>query len=253
MFAITTKTKIIDIINEDHTVLAILLRLNVLPGYGEKTLSQIAEENKIDVNFLINILQVYLYPEFSSFKALVNSNICFVTLFLRKSHEFYKNVKIPELKKLFSQIIEHSVVKKNIVIIEHYFNRYLEEFFVHMDYEEKQVFPFAEELNKILETHSASETFLQGLKNFSISKYLEQHEDNTQEKLEDLKNILIKFIPELSTYTSYYQFISNLYRLDRDLSNHINIENEVLVPKIDLMIEYIYKLLKENKIKIMQP
>jgi regulator of cell morphogenesis and NO signaling len=166
MLAITPKTKIVDIINEDYTVMSILLRLDILPGYGEKTVSQIAEENNFDLDFFVNILAAYTDPEFSNYEKLINIEVRHITDFLKKSHDFYKDEKIPELKKLFSKIIEQAVVKNNIKIIEHYFNSYLDEFYVHMEYEEKQVFPYAEELDTILKTGKASDTFLEGFKNF---------------------------------------------------------------------------------------
>jgi len=253
MLAITPKTKIVDIINEDYTVMSILLRLDILPGYGEKTVSQIAEENNFDLDFFVNILAAYTDPEFSNYEKLINIEVRHITDFLKKSHDFYKDEKIPELKKLFSKIIEQAVVKNNIKIIEHYFNSYLDEFYVHMEYEEKQVFPYAEELDTILKTGKASDTFLEGFKKFSIREYVVQHEDSTQEKLEDLKNIMMKYIPELKTYKTYYQVISKLYRLGKDLDTHMKLENKVLVPRLTLMASKIEKLLNENKIEIVQP
>jgi regulator of cell morphogenesis and NO signaling len=80
-----------------------------------------------------------------------------------------------------------------------------------------------------------------------------QHEDSTQEKLEDLKNIMMKYIPELKTYKTYYQVISKLYRLGKDLDTHMKLENKVLVPRLTLMASKIEKLLNENKIEIVQP
>ncbi len=253
MLAITLKTKIVDIINEDYTVLSILLRLNILPGYGEKTVTQVANENGLDPEFFMNILAAYTDPEYSNYEELINADVRLITGFLKKSHDFYKDEKIPELKKMFSQIIEQAIVKNNIKIIEHYFNNYLEEFSIHMEYEEKQVFPYAEELDTVLRTGKASQSFLEGFKKFSIKEYVLQHEDSTQEKLEDLKNILMKYIPELKTYKTYYQVISKLYRLGKDLDNHMNLENKVLVPRLTLMADKIEKLLNEDKIEIVQP
>lgn len=253
MLKINPKTKIVDIINEDYTVLSVLLRLKILPGYGEKTIDQIAQEINLDTDFLINLLSAFIDPEFSDYTQFFNYDIKFITGFLKETHDFYKEEKIPELKNLFSKLIDKAKLKNNIKIIEHYFNTYLEEFYAHMEYEEKQVFPYVQELNNILETREANKSFIEGFKNFSIQEYVDQHEDGTQEKLNDLKNILLKYTPELTEYKVYYQVISKLYRLGKDLEYHMNLENRVLVPRLSQMAAEINKLLNENKIKFVQP
>jgi regulator of cell morphogenesis and NO signaling len=253
MLKINNKTKIVDIINEDYTVLSILLRLNVLPGYGEKTIEQLASEANLDSDFLTYLLIAFLDPEFNDYSQFFNFDIKVITSFLKETHIFYKDEKIPELKNIFSKLIESAVVKNNIKIIEHYFNTYLEEFYAHMEYEEKQIFPYVHELTKILETKEIKETFMNEFKKFSIQEYISQHQDSTEEKLDDLKNILLKYTPELKDYKYYYQVISKLYRLGKDLQYHINMENKILIPQLSQMVSEIKKLLSENKIKIVQP
>jgi len=253
MLKINTKTKIIDIINQDYTVLSIFIRLNILPGYGDKTLDQVTGENKLEPEFLSKIIEAYIDPDFTEYTYFLNKDIKLITSFLKGTHNFYKDDKIPELKSLFTRLLDQAITKNNIKIIEHYFDNYLEEFYAHMEYEEKQVFPYAEELYNIIKTKSASKSFIKGFRKFSIQEYTEQHEDGTQEKLNDLKNILLKFLPELTDYKIYYQIISKLFRLGKDMDFHMNMENRILVPALVQMSSTIEELLFENKINLVQP
>ena len=250
MIKLDRNTKIVDVVEYDYTILPVLLRLGISPGFGEKNIEQVSKENDLDVEFVINILTAYIDKEYFPYDALLKVDTKLITEFLKVTHAFYKEEKIPELKQLFSALISEAKDKNNIKIIEYYFNSYLEEFQIHMEYEEKQVFPYAVELDRIITTLEASAKFIEGFKDFSIDEYQNQHKDGTQEKLNDLKKILLKYIPELNNYNTYYQVISKLFRLSDDLHTHMEIENKVLIPKLLTMAIKIDTLLKENKIEI---
>ncbi len=250
MFKITPNTKIVDIIQEEHLIVSVLLRLEILPGYGDKTIQQIADETNYDTTFLTFLISLYLNNNLETSEEYKNIDIELITSFLQKSHNFYKEEKIPQLKQVFNNMIQQAKAETNIKVLQYYFDNYLNEFFIHMEYEEKQVFPYAEELSNILQNHTISKKFLEGFNTFSVQSYLEQHEEGTQEKLEDLKNILLKFVPPLNSYKEYYDVIDMLFSLGKDLNTHMIIENNILVPQLSNMGENVKKLLKENKITL---
>lgn len=66
---------------------------------------------------------------------------------------------------------------------------------------------------------------------YSILAYEEEH-DNMEEKLVDLKNIMIKYLPEPFNHETVNRIIAELFWLEKDLHDHARIEDKVLVPKV---------------------
>ena len=67
-----------------------------------------------------------------------------------------------------------------------------------------------------------------------IDSYAEEHSD-IESKLFDLKNILIKYLPESKDSYLRNQVLNALFKLENDLNDHSRIENMVLVPMISVM------------------
>ncbi len=60
----------------------------------------------------------------------------------------------------------------------------------------------------------------------------EREHDNVDEKLYDLKNILIKYVHGNVPESTYNEVIFELFRLEKDIQDHTRIENKILVPLV---------------------
>ena len=72
------------------------------------------------------------------------------------------------------------------------------------------------------------------VKKESIDIYADDH-DNVEDKLFDLKNLIIKYLPPADDYTLSNSLLIELFRLEQDLNDHSRIEEKVLVPKMQLI------------------
>ena len=63
--------------------------------------------------------------------------------------------------------------------------------------------------------------------------------DNIEEKLFDLKNIIIKYLPQPKDLKLCNKLLHELFSLEQDLNDHARIEEKVLVPKIREMEQII--------------
>ena len=95
--------------------------------------------------------------------------------------------------------------------------------FRHFAYEEGQVFPYVE---AVLNKQSGAR--------FTIGEYEENH-SNVEEKLEDLKNLVMKYIPAQCNQQEAYKVLFYIYSLERDLNKHTFIEDDILVPMVGRM------------------
>ena len=66
---------------------------------------------------------------------------------------------------------------------------------------------------------------------YSIEQFEENH-SNIEDKLEDLKNILIKYLPGEVPAEELNRTLFNVFPLEDDLGRHALIEDKVLVPYV---------------------
>ncbi|MDR0386034.1 MAG: hemerythrin domain-containing protein [Prevotellaceae bacterium] len=217
---ISSASKLTNIIIEHPDVLNVLEYFNIPLGLGDRTVAEAAKEYNIAPNTLEVVLKVYC-REIPS-RILDKKEIHDLLMFLQTSHNNFKLVKIPELKKLiedFSNEIPAEYGKRLVA----FFDEYIQEIDDHFMYEEKKVFPYI--ANILLEKTA---------KNFKIREFERNHTD-IGHKLLDLKNILIKYIPPTIVSEYRKQILHKLVHFERDLMYHTQLEDNILVPFVKNM------------------
>ena len=102
-----------------------------------------------------------------------------------------------------------------------YLHTYRREVDNHFDYEERTVFPYVQAL---LEKRRVD--------GYNILCFEDNHSD-IDGKLCDLKNIIIKYLPENCSAKLRYEVLSDIFRFEEDLSRHTVIENQILIPLVE--------------------
>ena len=69
---------------------------------------------------------------------------------------------------------------------------------------------------------------------YHISKFEDNH-SNISEKLNDLKNIIIKYLPEEHSSALRFNLLNDIYAVESDLRKHSLIENKLLIPLVEIM------------------
>ena len=83
------------------------------------------------------------------------------------------------------------------------------------------------------------------MENYSIDIFKNEH-DNIEEKLFDLKNIIIKYLHQPKDEKLCNKLLYELFNLEQDLNDHSRIEDKVLVPKIREMEKIIIQRLAKK-------
>jgi len=94
---------------------------------------------------------------------------------------------------------------------------------------------------KAIETGKVTNELLSQMESYSINDYEDEH-DNVEEKLFDLKNLIIKYLPALENNSTSYKILLELFDLEKDLREHARIEDMILVPKVGAMEFTIQKM-----------
>ena len=67
---------------------------------------------------------------------------------------------------------------------------------------------------------------------FTIGEYEENH-SNVEEKLEDLKNLVMKYMPAVCDQQDIFKALFYVFSLETDLEKHTVVENDILVPIVN--------------------
>lgn len=210
--------KLADIILKNYTLLSVLPRFGIPLGFGEKSLGEVCEKYGIDQRFFLLVCNVYTFNDYiPGQKELKGLNIEALLNYLQLSHNYYSSERIRAIEQDIEKLGE-SCSRQHSNIIRQFFAEYKQEVINHFSYEEDIVFPYVKALIK-------GETQI----NYHINQY-EQNHSNIEDKLSDLKNIVIKYLPESCSSEARNNLIFEIFLFEEDLIKHARIENKILIP-----------------------
>jgi regulator of cell morphogenesis and NO signaling len=117
-----------------------------------------------------------------------------------------------------------------MALVPKFFVDYFKEVKEHLDYENKVVFPYISDLYGQIISSEHSEK----ISKYSVLEYKEHHDD-IEEKLKDLKNLLIKYLPLKHDLVVRRKLLFLLSELEYDLNIHSQIEDLILIPLVTQM------------------
>lgn len=210
--------KMISLIRDNYNLLQSLGCFGISLGFGDKTVSQVCEEQHVDtytflavVNFTING-----YRDFDD-----ASRLSMPTLlqYLKASHDYFIGFQLPFIRKELVNALDD---KDNLArLILKLYDEYARSVTAHMKYEEKNIYPYVEAL-------------LQGksLTDFEIDMYSKHHGQESN-KLRELKSIIIKYLPSDGLHNNQLSAtLYDIYNNEEWLSLHAQVEEEIFIPAV---------------------
>ncbi len=220
--------KMADLIHRNYHILPIINRFGINLGFGEKSIEQICVEKNINTDFFIEIVNVFLNDDYFPQKNLQKFDVQIILDFLKESHAYFIDVKLEQIEKKINKLLKiySADVFPKINLIRNFYVEYKKEFSEHIKYEDEFIFPYVQ---KVIDAH-AQNTKLEKT-DFSIKDFLANHTD-VEEKLFDLKNIIIKYLELPANQCISNEILSDLFDFEKDLQNHQIFEEKVLVPAV---------------------
>lgn len=220
-------SKLADIIYNNPSLLYVLEYFNIDYMLQDKNVEEFCTEHNINIDLFVAISNIY-----NGFSTDVTNNftidcIPFIINFLHNTHAYYQQEKYPEIRSLIDELYKVNP-SAEIGIVEKFFDEYYDEVNEHLGYEDKVVFPYVKALYKKITTPSDNETEV----NFSAKQYRQHHTD-IEFKLDELKKILIKYIPVKQDKIIRRQLLLALCEVETNLNAHSIIEEHILMPLVD--------------------
>ena len=210
--------KMISLIRDNYNLLQSLGSFGISLGFGDKTVSQVCEEQHVDtytflavVNFTIN--------GYRDFDDATRLSMPTLLQYLKASHDYFIGFQLPFIRK---ELVDALDDKDNLArLILKLYDEYARSVTAHMKYEEKNVYPYVEAL-------------LQGkpVTDFEIDMYSKHHGQESS-KLRELKSIIIKYLPSDGLHNNQLSAtLYDIYNNEEWLSLHAQVEDEIFIPAV---------------------
>ena len=227
-------TRMADVILANSRLLYVLPFFGIGLGFGEKTVKQVCKDKNISVPLLLLVCNIYTFDDYCpDNQCLKQIPVDGIIKYLQNSHQDYLEIRMPQIIENILDLVNICHLK-NGNILNTFCEKYRQEVIAHFKYEEEIVFPYIAQL-------------LEGRKvgNYNIKEYESNHSD-IDAALNDLKNIIIKYLPTECTIEKCREIQLNLFMFEHDLSKHTLLEDKILIS----LVEHIEKTTDETASKI---
>lgn len=225
-----------DLIHLNPHLLPVINRFGIRLGFGDRSIHDVCRLFGVNTGFFLEIVNAYHDEKYFPQNQLQQYDARMIIDYLHATHVYYEGVKVPELQELINRLYEitGSEHKKPVELLIGFFREYVSELNEHLRLEEQRTFPYVLALQSYIEKAEAgqAEVFPDSL--YSMYEFIEEH-SNLEDKLLDLKNIIIKYIPSPLNSNLCNKILEGLFQLENDIRDHARIEDKVLVPKVRLM------------------
>jgi regulator of cell morphogenesis and NO signaling len=223
---LSPKMKMADAIHQYHSLLTILPRLGIPLGFGEKSIGQLCAEHRVSEPLFMLISRVYCQNDyFPTANELQQCPMTDILQYLTQSHVDYLENKLPHIERHLHKLLE-PMDPKYSTLISNFYTEFRKEVKKHFQYEEEVIFPY---LRQFISEQDATESA-----SYQKSTFHQQHND-IEDTLNDLTNLLLKYIPAEVSSDERVDMLLDMYALSNDIAKHAMMEDRILVPYIQLL------------------
>lgn len=203
------------LICDNYSMLLVMSNFGIPLGVAEKSIEEVCNENRVDATSFLAVVNLLLRQGDASYKPSLEGVMASeVIKYLRNSHDFYINTRLPKIRtKLISALGDDTISK----LIIKYFDDYFAEVKGHIRHEEDVLFAYVDRLSS-----GQSD-------GYSIGKFADAH-NNVHEPLTEFKDIIIKYYS--GGNSDIIGVIHDILSCAHDIALHTMIEDRLLVPLI---------------------
>ncbi|MBQ3844047.1 MAG: hemerythrin domain-containing protein [Bacteroidales bacterium] len=213
--------KMADLVLGNSKLLLMFPRFGMNLGFGDHSIAEVCAMNNVSAPFFLMICNVYCNNDYTpSLEDIASVDLKALINYLLESHKYYLHERLPHIEEHLDHII-NACIPKYGNMLRRFFQEYKNEVVDHFIYEEKNVFPYMEQLaNQDVKT------------DYKIKVFHENH-TNIEDKLSDLMNILVKYLPADVFPKERIEIALDINELSADLMSHALIEERVLIPFVE--------------------
>jgi regulator of cell morphogenesis and NO signaling len=209
-----------DLINDDFRLLQVISRFGLSLGFGERTVRQICDEHSVDCETFLAVINFTHFGDRDSNTWVDKISIKSLTEYLKQAHTYFLDFLLPSLRRKLIEAIDCSSHNEVAFLIIKFFDAYVAEVRRHMELENTSIFAYIDDLiaGKSCEHKSFEMLML--------------HQTPVEQKLSELKNIIIRFYNIPGDANMLNTALYDIYLCEEDLHTHYQMEQDLFIPAI---------------------
>ena len=213
--------KMMDLIGSNYALLQVMNRFGIPLGLGEQTVEEACMNYGVHCPTFIAVMNFVSEGSSRLDENMENISVPALIGYLRNTHSYFLDFSLPTIRMKLCEALDQEPEKNDITqSILMFYDKYVEEVRRHMEYENKHIFQYVDNL-------------LEGKRdnNFSIQNFAERH-SHIDQKLAELKNIIIKYYPQSKCNNLLNASLFDIFNCESDLRTHCRLEDLVFTPTV---------------------
>ena len=224
-----SKDSLAELISQDSRLLQVMSRFGIALGFGDKTVAEVCNDNQVDTDTFLsvcNYISQGIRPSFDEFSTLKADALL---LYLRNSHNFFLNFKLPNIRRKFVNAVDCSTHNEVGYLILKFFDDYVSEIQKHQEYETEHFFAYVEGLIQGKRNANMS------LQHFEDDQEHKKHDEYIAQRMTDLKNIIIRYSPSSISRDLLNDALLHLFEFENDYESHTLVEDTIFFPVVSVL------------------
>jgi regulator of cell morphogenesis and NO signaling len=218
------------LINDNNALLMVMSRFGLSLGFGDKTVAEVCKAQDVHCPTFLTVANFVSetvhkegdYPVGSySLPALLD--------YLKRAHTYFLEFNLPTIRRKLIEAIDCSGSDEVAMLILKFFDEYVREVRRHMEFEDRSVFTYIEQLlqNTVIDS-------------YDITTFASKH-GQVNSKLTELKSIIVKYYPGKENYNQLNAVLFDIYNCEQDLTSHCDVEDYLLVPAVAALEQRLHR------------
>ena len=210
--------KMISLIRDNYDLLQALGSFGINLGFGDKTVRETCEDNDVDTYTFLAVVNYAMngYGEFDNDEQI---SVPTLLLYLQASHAYFLEFQLPYIRRELSESLDENDSLGRLIL--KFYDEYAHEIRRHMQYEQKTLFPYVQQL---IDGEPAND--------YNVETF-SKHHGATDKKLRELKLLIIKYLPQDGLHNNQLTAtLHDIYENEVWLRQHAMVEDHIFVPAI---------------------
>jgi len=218
--------KMYEMICQDYNLLQVISRFGLPLGFADKTIEEVCGEQEVDCETFLAVVN------FTKYGLLPHNTLAHISIrtlcdYLRQSHSYYLDFLLPSIRRNLIEALGFCSHNDVAILIVKFFDEFFVQVRKHLETENKNVFPYIDSL-------------LSGKKIKPIALQMSLlHQVPIEDKLSELKNIIIKYYSSESNNNLLNSTLHNIFMCEEDLRSHCELEDRLFIPQVESLEEKI--------------
>lgn len=208
------------VIANDYRLLQVMSRFGITLGFGEKTIYDVCKQCNVDTDTFLAVINYVKNGAENHAQRIDNINVSCLLSYLKKTHTYFLDYLFPNIRFHLLNAIDCSVNNEIAFLVLKFYDEYVEEVRIHMEFEENMTFPFVE---KVIAGDAVS---------LEKSHLLSKHHQSIEYKLKELKNLFMQYYPAKENNEKLNGVIISIYQAEEELMIHCLVEDNIFSPAV---------------------